>query len=250
MEATYDALGVVLSTVLLAGGVKSDDLVAENVLARSNALWDGYGPGVVVGNELVRSPLAVLETGSVNLEELKVGRLGGGGILNLGEVVDDGTDVGRGPGGPRDVELATSSDLRDLGTGGCVLVAGNLGGIVVHGGVDETVVKALGAGPLNDLGSRGLVLERRVVGSEVLAVNLDGRQVTVGADRGSKGAKDGSGLDLGNHVVGGLESLVFDEKVGVQKILRDRSTKIVKNVRRFKRLKKKECVVSECRLTE
>jgi len=120
--------------------------------------------------------------------------------------------VGLGPGGPRDVELATSGDSSNLCASSGVLVAGNLGGIVVHGGVDETVVEALGAGPLNDLGGGGLVLERRVVGSEVLAVNLDGRKVTVGADGGSKGAKDGSGLNLGRHCSVGCWKVWFGRK--------------------------------------
>jgi hypothetical protein len=199
-----DALGVVLSTVLLAGRVESDDLVTENVLARGDALGDRHGPGVVVGDELVRSPLAVLEASSVNLEELKVARLGSGGIVNLGKVVDDGTDVGLGPGGPRDVELATSGNSSNLCASSGVLVASNLGGIVVHGRVDEAVVEALGARPFNDLRRGGLVLERRVIGSKVFAVNLDGRKMAVGADGGSKGAKDGSGLDGGRHCsVGG-----------------------------------------------
>jgi len=199
--------------------VESDDLVTENVVTGGDAVWDGHGPGVVVGDELVRSPLAVRETSGVDLEELKVGRLGGGGIVDLSEVVDDGADVGLWPGGPGNVELATGSDLSDLGTSSCVLVASNLGGIVVHGGVDETVVLALGARPLNDLGRRALVLERRVVGGEVLAVNLDGRQVTVGADGGSKGAKDGSGLDLGNHFVGVLESPVLTKRLVFKRYL-------------------------------
>jgi len=41
----------------------------------------------------------------------------------------------------------------------------------------------------------------------------------------------------------------LDERVGVQKVT-SRSTKIVKNVRRFKRGKMNEGEESECRLTE
>jgi hypothetical protein len=59
--------------------------------------------------------------------------------------------------------------------------------------------------------------------------------VAVGADGGSKGAKDGSGLDLGRHCSVGC----WKVWIGVQKGT-SRSTKIVKNVRRFKRWKVNE----------
>ena len=48
-DLNVDALGVGLGAVLLAGGVESDDLVAEDVVARSERLGDGEGPLVAVG---------------------------------------------------------------------------------------------------------------------------------------------------------------------------------------------------------
>ena len=168
-----DALGVVLGTVLLTSRVEGDDLVAENVLSRSNGAGDSDRPGEVVVDELGSSPLAVLVTSLVDLEEAQVSGLSGGSVVDLGHVVKDRTDVRLGPGVPLDVNGATSSDLSDLSTSSGVLVASNLGDIGVHGGVDETIVKALGAGPLDDLRGRVLVLERGVVGSVVSAINLD-----------------------------------------------------------------------------
>jgi len=197
-----NALGVVLGAVLLAGGVEGDDLVAENVVAGSDRAGDSDRPGQVVVDELGGSPLTILVTSGVDLEELQVSSLSRGGVVDLGHVVDNGTNVRLGPGVPLDVNLSSSSDCGDLSTSSSILVASNLGHVGVHGGVDEAVVEALGAGPLDDLRSGGLVLERGVVGSEVGAIDVNVRKVTVGVDGGSNSAEDGSDLDLGRHVEG------------------------------------------------
>lgn len=104
-----------------------------------------------------------------------------------------------GPGGPFNLNLASGSYLGYLGAGRRVLVASNLGGVVVHGGLDEAVVEALGARPLDDLRSGILVLEGRVVGLVVLAVHVDGGKVAVCADGGNEGTKKGSSLHSGRH---------------------------------------------------
>lgn len=148
-------LGVVLRTVHLTGRVKGNDLVTEHVLTRSNGARDSHSPGQVVLDELCGSPLAVVVTSLVDLEEVQVGGFSRGGIVNLGHVVDNGTNVGIGPGVPLDVDGSSGSNLGDFGTSGGVLVASNLGHIGVHGGIDEAVVEAFGAGPLDDL-RRGL----------------------------------------------------------------------------------------------
>lgn len=51
-DLNVDALGVGLGAVLLAGGVESDDLVAEDVVAGCERLGDGEGPLVAVGYDL------------------------------------------------------------------------------------------------------------------------------------------------------------------------------------------------------
>lgn len=192
-------LGVVLGTVLLASRVEGNDLVTEDVLSSRNGAGHSNGPGIVVADQLGGSPLAVLVAGGIDLEELQVRSLSRSWVVNLSHVVDDGTDVGLGPGGPLDVDGSSSSDLGDLSTGGGVLVAGDLVHFGIHGGINEAVIKALRAGPLDDLWGGGLVLERRVVGGEGGTIDLDGSNVAVSIDGGGDSAEDGSNLDLGRH---------------------------------------------------
>jgi hypothetical protein len=102
--------------------VESDDLVTENVLARSERLGDGDRPLAIGSNELVGSPLArsgaaIDQASLVNLEELEGLLVDGGAVITsaLGEVVDDGTVVRLGPGVPLELDLATSGDRGELG---------------------------------------------------------------------------------------------------------------------------------------
>ena len=58
-----------------------DDLVTENIVSWSNVGWDLDGPGVVVLDQIVGSPVswgsrAIDETSTADLEELKVGNVG------------------------------------------------------------------------------------------------------------------------------------------------------------------------------
>lgn len=86
-DLEVDALGVVLGAILLGSRVQGDDLVTENILAGSNAVWNSDGPGVVVLDELGGSPFAVFVSRRSDLEELEVRRLGGRGIVDLGQVI-------------------------------------------------------------------------------------------------------------------------------------------------------------------
>lgn len=199
------ALRVVLGTVGGASTVESNDLVAEDVLARSDAGGDGGDPGVVVGDHVGGSPgLAVnVETTGINLDELKGLLVDGGAVIAaVGKVGDDGALVRVGPGGPLNVDVLTGSNSGVGLSVGSTLVADDVGVGVGRGG-DEAVVKILGDGPTDDDGSRGLVLHGRVVVLGVVAINDNARNSTVGGGGGGEGAEDTSVLEDGRHV-GGL----------------------------------------------
>ena len=95
-------------------------------------------------------------------------------------------------------------------------MAGDLVNIAVHAGVNEAVVKAFGAAPLDHLGRGGLILERRVVGSVWGSIDADGREMAVSTDGRSESADKGSSLDLVRHV-DGCWKVGFDEKVWCSK---------------------------------
>lgn len=84
----------------------SDDLVTEDIGAGCQALGDGDSPGVVVGNQVFCSPLlgVKVNAGLVNLDPLECGLVdGGAGIIRgtaVGDVGQDGANVGFGPLGP------------------------------------------------------------------------------------------------------------------------------------------------------
>lgn len=81
--------------------MKSQDLVAEDVVASGDVAGDVDGPLEVVGEELVSGPGRAGQTLLGDLEELQVGLGGGGAVARaLGEVVHDGALVGVGPGVP------------------------------------------------------------------------------------------------------------------------------------------------------
>ena len=116
-----DALGVVLGTVGVLGGVKRDDLVTKDVLAGSDVLGDSNGPGEVVGDEVVRGPVlgsAVVQARLVDLEEREVARCDRRAVVagTLGQVVQNRTVVRLGPGVPLQLNGTTSGDSSDLVT--------------------------------------------------------------------------------------------------------------------------------------
>lgn len=100
--------------------MKCDDLVTENVLAGSDVLGDGDGPGEVVGDEVVRGPAlrsGIVQSLLVNLEEGKVTSFNGSAVVTGAprQVVQNGTVVRLGPGVPLELDLTTSGDSGELG---------------------------------------------------------------------------------------------------------------------------------------
>ena len=129
-------LRVVLSAVAGARGVKSDDLVADNVVARGERGRDLHGPGVSgrgacklvshrastllsvpLTDEIVGGPGAgwagiADQTALVDLGEAEGARSGSvESAADLGDVVDHGTLVGVGPCVPDQGHSVTSLDL-------------------------------------------------------------------------------------------------------------------------------------------
>ena len=197
-DLDVDALRVVLGTVGGATAVESNDLVTGNVVAGSEAGGDGRGPAVAVLNQLLGSPLLGLgvEASLVNLDELEAGRVGSGAItVALGNVGEDGADVGLGPGVPVPLELASGGDLGGRLGGLGVLVAGNVRGAVGIGG-DEAVVEVLGV-PAGGLGGRLSLRDGVVVGDVVAtllgAVDREGGDGAVGGNGGGESAENGGG---------------------------------------------------------
>lgn len=157
-DLEVEALGVVLGTVLLASGVESNDLVAEDVRTGLEAGRDGDLPGVASGNELVGGELASGgHTGLGDLEELEVGLVDLGAAIGTArsEVVDDGTLVRLGPGVPLDGDLLTGLDTGGLDGVLGALVADDVG-VTEGGGLNEAVV-GVGGEPSNELLRRVVV---------------------------------------------------------------------------------------------
>lgn len=121
-----EALGIVLSTVGLAGTVKSNNLVTEDVEARRNVGRDLHHPSISIGNQLIRSPLsrrsrAINESRLVNFEELQAGLVNSLTAIRaaVGEVVNDRTLVRFWPGIPLDEDIVSGlNDGMALGVGG------------------------------------------------------------------------------------------------------------------------------------
>lgn len=205
-DAKAEALGVVLSTVLLAGRVKSNDLVAEDVVTRGNALRDLDHPSDTIVQELVGTigaggGRAINETDLANLEEFEGGLVDRGttGITAAGEVVDDGAVVRIGPGVPLDVDGVTSSNLGEALGVLAALVADDVGvGEGVRG--NEAKISGLGA-PADDNGSVVTVREVGHIVTGVLdAVDDEGLDVAVSGSGGSASKGSSEGLDGGRHL--------------------------------------------------
>ncbi|CRK28558.1 hypothetical protein BN1723_014141, partial [Verticillium longisporum] len=135
-----------------------------------------------------------------DLEELERGLVDGGAVTAAarGEVVDDGTLVGLGPGVPLEEDLATGGDDGGaLGVGGAA-VAGNVAG-AEGGGGDEAVVKS-GGGPADEGGVVGVVGVGQAESLVLGAVGDDALNVAVGHDGGgaSNGGEESVSLE-GRH---------------------------------------------------
>ena len=154
-DLEVDALGVGLGTVGLASGVKTDDLMSENVVTGLEVLGDGELPGVTVRDELVGGPAA----GVAARDEALLGDLGPSeaSLVDAGEVTADGgkvlgngTVVRLGPGVPLQGDNITSSDSDGVADGTSALVADDIGS--TEGvGLDEAVV-LVSSSPANSIG--------------------------------------------------------------------------------------------------
>lgn len=202
-DLEVEALGVVLGAILLLSAVESDELVTEDVVAGGDGGRDLDHPAVVVVDQLVSTPgagdLGVAdETDTVDLEELQIGLVDGlAAAVAARQVVQDGTVVGVGPGGPLDVDLLTGTD-DNVGLGVCgVLVADDVR-VAVGIGRDETVA-GVGGRPGGDLRGVGLVGEDADVETLVVdTVDDEVGDVTVGSDLGGrqKGREERGRLSL------------------------------------------------------
>ena len=200
-DLDVQALRVVLGTVLLASSVQRNDLVAEDVLAGSEALGDSDGPGVVLADHLDGSPLAVLVTSTLNLGPLEILLLDGLNVTTVsGNVGKDGANVGHRPLGPVELDSATSGNLAQVvgaELGASILVADDVG-LSVGVWANEAVVQVLGV-PANVLGDVTTVLGSIVV-VELEArledvINGDTSDGTVGSDGSSKSRNGGNGSE-------------------------------------------------------
>lgn len=189
-DLDVDALGVGLGAVGLASGVKADDLVAEDVVAGSEAGGDLDGPGVAVGNEVVRGPVtgvgARVEASLVELDELERGLVDRGEVAgDGGDVVGDGAVVGLGPGVPLEGDGTTSGDLGGAGNRLGLLVADDVGGGKGIGS-DEAVV-LVGSGPADSISGGTVRDTARVL--DAIGDNLGDVTVGLDGDGHGKGGK-------------------------------------------------------------
>lgn len=107
--------------------------MTEDVVAWSNVFWDGDGPFVAGGDQLVRRPFTWLrlprdESELVDLVELEFGLVGGGTFaVTICKVINDRAMMRLWPTGPLKLDSPASSngDIQ-LGWGG-VIVADDVG---------------------------------------------------------------------------------------------------------------------------
>lgn len=172
-DGEVETLRVVLRTVLTPGGVKRDDLVTENVVARGDVLGDLYEPGACVGNEHIRRPgtrvRPVEVTDLVDLEKLERGLVNGLAVaVAVGQVVQNGPLVRVGPGdGPLDGDGVARVDRCVAACWSGVLVADDVARLIGIWG-DKAVVS---------VGSRPAYHDRRIgfvrVAGRVVALPID-----------------------------------------------------------------------------
>lgn len=121
-DLDVDALGVGLGAVGLASRVEGDNLVAEHVVSRGQAGGDIDLPGVAVGDQVVRGPVAGVgagvEAGLGNLDPPERRLVNGAEVArDRGDVVNDGTVVTLGPGVPLIVLVSIPARTGDTGCG-------------------------------------------------------------------------------------------------------------------------------------
>lgn len=75
--------------------MESNNLAAEEVVARGDGRRNASGVNTTIGNELVNSPSITAQAIVIDLEPLEAVGAGGGSVSNLGEVGKDRALVGR-----------------------------------------------------------------------------------------------------------------------------------------------------------
>lgn len=205
-DLQIEALGVVLSTVLVSGAVKSNDLVTENVVTSRERRGDGDVPGEVVFNQLIGSPgtwvRAADQTRLVNLDPGQGGLVDSGGIISRGNVGDNGTVVRVGPGVPGSSDGTTCSDGCIVQfTVGSVLVANDVGGAVGIRGNVAVVRGRLGPGVelVASIGT-GRNSPLLVETSEGTAIDGPRGYVAVSTDEAGTSGQSQNDGSLGRHV--------------------------------------------------
>jgi hypothetical protein len=188
--------------------------MTPDVLPRSDVRWHLDGPGVVVGNHVIRSPVArgritTDETSLGDLDELQRLLVNGGAIITArSKVVNHWPMVAFWPFRPLELELATSSDL-DIGlTRSSATVADDVWAIEVR---DEPAVLDLRNRPASNSRWRSLVLERWVVPEVVLAISHNTSDDTVSSRSGRKGKCAGKDSVLVDHRHGGVQGDVRND---------------------------------------
>ena len=165
------ALRVVLRAVGLVAAVQRDDLVAQDVLSWRDGFGDGKRPAVVVGDQVVRGPVArgagaVDQPGLADLEEVERRLVDGRAVaVAVGQVVDHGPVVALGPGVPLQLDGAARGDFGVDGAVVAVAVADDVGRAEGVGGHEAEV--SGGRGPADGVGS---VVHVRVLVHKVATV--------------------------------------------------------------------------------
>ena len=150
-----DTLRVVLCAVGHICGMKSDDFVTHDVVACLEVLWDGRGPTVTVGDELVGCPDSGSVGGTcrlrdaqlVNLEEFERRGIDLGAVaIATGHVGHDGPMVRIWPSIPLKLDIISSSGGGALGTRSGLLVTDDFGAVVIVW-IDVAVITVTRIGP-------------------------------------------------------------------------------------------------------
>ena len=205
-----DARRIQLRGANIIRRMQGDDLVAQNVVAVLDGLWDRDVPRAVgLAEDIIRPPPGFAAADAelqlahlLDLEELQLGLVDGGAVAVAGcQVGDDGSVVRLGPCRPVQVDDAAGGDR-----GGGLLRVGGVDGADNVGAVDGAAVDGTQVGVprgpadgalVGDPGGNGGIVARIV-----LVTDGEGVDPTVGGDGGrtEQHGKEGS---RGAHVGGG-----------------------------------------------
>ncbi len=132
--------------------------MSEDVVSWCDVGWDHGHPGVVVGDQVIRSPCTWntrpnFETSFANLEELESGLVNGGAVVAIAgsEVVDDWSLVGLWPRSPLQLDLGSSSDWNGFTEWVRSSLVADDAWVAKCGWSDEAVVEVAWNAPAGDL---------------------------------------------------------------------------------------------------